>query len=159
MARLCLLVLTLLGISFSSVGARAQPDSSNPPPRDYRSAGGVSVGLPQIIALTVEREVSPHLRLQGNFGTAVAISSLNGRMIAVADDLVVQPYLFMGGGVLTALGALDSTVFPYVWYGAGLRLELDRVILFAEAGTVSALASSEMDESAPVGAVGLLVEY
>ena len=155
--------LALLGIAVSllllSGSVRAQDSPANP----WRSRIGVTVGSPQTLAITYEYAVASPLQLQVNAGSVIIYSSVNGRVLVVPDTWRVQPYAFVGGGALYSSNfeQTDGDGWTgFTWFGGGLRLRIDRFLLFGELGSIDNLNESKDFESHyTTAAVGILVAF
>lgn len=133
------------------------PDTTAVPSRNYRQALGVSVGLPQLIALTWEIEPLSPFRLQANLGSILLIWSGSVRVLLTESRWTVQPYLFGGGGTLFGVHLEDFDGFdPYLWVGYGVRVRLKRILVFAEMGFFE---SVDDEISGPGPAAEVLFRY
>ena len=155
--------LALLGIAVSllllSGAVRAQGSPANP----WRSRIGVTVGSPQTLAITYEYAVASPLQLQVNAGTVIVYSSVSGRVLVVPDTWRLQPYAFAGGGLLHSANfeQTDGDGWTgFTWFGGGLRLRIDRFLLFGELGSIDNLnESKEFESHYSTIAVGILVAF
>ena len=156
-------VLALLGIAVSLLllagVVRAQGSSADP----WRSRIGVTVGSPQTLAITYEYAEASPLQLQVNAGTVLVYSSVSGRVLVVPDTWRLQPYAFVGGGALHSANfeQMDGDGWTgFTWFGGGLRLRIDRILLFGELGSIDNLNESKDFESHySTIAVGILVTF
>jgi hypothetical protein len=142
-----------------SGAVRAQGSPANP----WRSRIGVTVGSPQTIAITYEYAVASPLQLQVNAGTVIVYSSVSGRVLVVPDTWRLQPYAFVGGGLLHSANfeQMDGDGWTgFTWFGGGLRLRIDRFLLFGELGSIDNLnESKEFESHYSTVAIGILVAF
>jgi hypothetical protein len=123
-------------------------------------AWGVTVGSPQMIALTLETHQNQPLRLQLNFGTIILASSLNCRLLLTRVTGDVRPYAFLGGGLLhfaECEGGGGCGWTGLVWGGGGIAVPVWSIRLFGEIGIIGGMDEDKGYESpAPAVAVGIL---
>ena len=123
---------------------------------------GVTVGDPQLVALTLETHQKAPVRLQANLSTIILYTSVSGRVILIRPSGRYLPYGFAGGGVLhTAIGDWEtaSGATSFVWAGGGLRLRYGAVALFGELGHYGGMDTSKGYEPSQTSyAVGFLYD-
>ena len=155
--------LAISGIAVSLLLLSGAVRAQDSPANRWRSRIGVTVGSPQTLAITYEYAVASPLQLQANVGTVILYSSLNGRVLIVPDTWRVQPYAFVGGGALYSANfeQTDGDGWTgFTWFGGGLRLRIDRFLLFGELGSIDNLNESKDFESHySTVAVGILVAF
>ena len=127
----------------------------------WRHALGVSAGNPQVVALSYERAFSSRYRGQLNVGSMPPIvASVNGRLIYLLRQGRWRPYVSAGLGWAHAWGTdTGSTAGPsnYGWLAAGLRVDIGRLVVFAEFGALPGLREDRgLPDEVPVVATGLL---
>jgi hypothetical protein len=137
----------------------AQPDSTEASQRPW--AVGLSAGIPQLLAATVERTLVPNLHLQGNFGTILVLSSASARLLVLPDHVRFQPYGYVGGGTMFGFALEEDWEgwLPYAWYGFGLRYRFPRVILYVDFGGISAGSKSGELEDLGAYSAGILFRF
>ena len=145
-----------LGILIASP-AIAEDSTRTSVPRKWRHAAGFSAGMPQVVAFTWEVEPKAPFRLQANAGGVLVLNSLSVRGLLVPMIDKVSPYAFAGGGIMFGTNEDDWDGFsPFGWFGAGLRVPIQHVTVFAE---LSAFETSDDPFMSPTGAAGLLWQY
>ncbi len=155
-----LILLLGLFLAIHQGNARAQVRSIEDPPRHRL---GLTLGNPQMLGISYEYALSSPLQVQANVGTVLFYSAAGGRVLIVPDRWVLQPYAFLGGGVI--YGAPDTEFdgegwTGFTWAGAGLRLRIHNIILFGELGGISNLdVSKGFDSRYDAAAVGFLVQF
>jgi len=126
-------------------------------------AWGVTVGDPQLVALTMETHQNEPFRFQSSFSTIILYTSFTCRAIVIRPTGRFLPYGFGGGGLLHAAigegdGAIGATGF--YWAGGGLRLQYGAGALFGEVGYYGGMDTSKGYESShPSFAVGILYDF
>lgn len=136
-----------------------ETESAKPPERDWIL--GVSGGIPQIVALTVERRVQPYVHVQANAGSLLLINSLNARVLLMPEGQSFYPYLFAGGGYFFTLfdfESADNSAF-YSWLGGGVRLRIKRLLLFFEISSVDELDDDATEFSSFGTSAGVLFAF
>ncbi len=101
---------------------------------------GVTAGIPQLLALTLETHQNRPLRLQVSVGTIVQASSMTGRLVFTRTSGSFRPYIFAGGGLFNVSegdGALGTTTFA--WGGYGLTVPVRSLRLYCEVGFMGGL--------------------
>jgi len=155
--------LALLGIAVGLFLLTGTVQAKGSPADPWRSRIGITVGSPQTLAITYEYAVASPLQLQVNAGTVIFYSSVNGRVLVVPDTWRLQPYAFVGGGALHSANfeQMDGDGWTgFTWFGGGLRLRIDRFLLFGELGSIDNLNESKDFESHySTIAVGILVAF
>jgi len=111
-----------------------------------KNAIGVCAGVPQTLALTYERSLSPNLAVRIHAGSVVIWSSAGARLQWGTTGDGIKPYLFAGVAALHAraedYGDPEGTT-TYLWLGPGASFNADRWSFFAE---VSALLGGNDDK-------------
>ncbi len=153
------LVLSLSILLHLTTPTFAETSASSP----LRNRIVLSVGIPQTISIGYEHAVASPLQLQVNVGSIILASGLNGRVLVVPDQWRLQPYAFVGGGLLYVWTQESDNAdgwTGFTWLGAGLRLKISRFLLFGELGEISNLNESNgYDPHYMSGAVGILYEF
>lgn len=147
------------GLAALAIAARPAPARpADVPVRPWRL--GLSLGSPQTLALTAERELVPGNCLQVHAGSVVLFSSVGARVLVMPPRWRVQPYAFAGGGFLHAMGTDTGEaagLTDYGWWGVGLRTRPGRLVPFVELGALWGLSESKgYDPTTEAAAVGLL---
>lgn len=126
-------------------------------------AWGVTVGDPQLVALTMETNQNEPFRFQSSFSTIILYTSFTCRTILIRPTGRLLPYGFGGGGVLyTAVGEWDSPsgATGFYWAGGGLRVRFGAAALFGEIGYYGGMDTSKDYESSETSyAAGLLYDF
>jgi hypothetical protein len=135
----------------------------------YRdNAVGITVGVPQTIALTYERALGSSLAARIHIGSAVLFSSGGARVQWGHNRTGVQPYIFAGAtfihSVAEGYGDPKGTA-GYIWLGPGLSLRHNRWVAYTEVGALlggsddRGLGDDWVFPFSPVIAVGLMIRF
>lgn len=101
------------------------------------NAGGMAFGVPQLLALNLERDLSRGATLSFHVGTAVLARSYGGRVMFGPTRVGLHPYLGVGLSVIevTVLDDLwdvgDNSAY-LGWTSPGLRYRTELFELFGE---------------------------
>ena len=102
-----------------------------------RISAGPSIGVPQLVAGTIEARVFSSIHLQANLGTIVVAHSASVRMMAVPQT-ISYPFVYVGIGraLFSDIGDDNGTDEPhnYYWAGFGWRLAERGAVPFIEFG-------------------------
>jgi hypothetical protein len=119
-----------------------------------RISAGASIGVPQLVAGTIEARVAGPLHLQANLGTIVVAHSASVRAIAVPQTLS-YPFVYFGVGRALFSDIGDDTgtdeTHNYYWAGFGWRLAERGAVPFLEFG----LAAETEDVGSMTIAIGV----
>ncbi len=148
-----ILLITAAGVLMVAHTVRAQEASS-------RWTWGLAAGIPQTLAVTLERSGEAAVRGQLHAGTILFASSLGGRLMLMSSRRrMVSPYAFFGAGLFyvaegDAGGAVGGT--GYGWAGAGLRVRTGPLAWFGELGVLFGMdTAKDYDSATGAGAVGV----
>jgi hypothetical protein len=126
-------------------------------------AWGVTVGSPQWVALTLETNQGDPVRFQLSLSTIILYTSFTSRIILMRPSGRIQPYGFIGGGLLyTAVSdwGTASGATGFYWGGGGLRYSFGRAAIFGELGYYAGMATSKGYEASETAyAAGILFEF
>jgi hypothetical protein len=134
----------LAGISFLLSGP-AGGTVALPSRTEAANTIGVVVGVPQTVAVTYGRFLSPRVQLSFHAGSAVLFHSAGIRARITARRGWLRPYGFAGYALIYSIGEDygDPTgTSGYLWLGPGVCLAASRWVLFAE---VCALLGGDED--------------
>ena len=102
-----------------------------------RISAGPSIGVPQLVAGTIEARLFRSFHLQANLGTIVVAHSASVRMMAVPQT-ISYPFIYLGFGraLFSDIGDDNGTDEPhnYYWAGFGWRLAERGAVPFIEFG-------------------------
>lgn len=119
-----------------------------------RISAGASIGVPQLVAATIEGRVINSLHLQANVGSIVVAHSASVRVLAVPQTLS-YPFIYFGVGRALYSDIGDDTgtdeSHNYYWAGFGWRLAERGAIPFLEFG----LAAETEDVGTMTIAIGV----
>jgi hypothetical protein len=141
------LAIILAGLSLLLTRLTEPADAAEAPPGGTGTANtiGVVVGVPQTVAVTYGRLLSPRIRLSLYAGSAVLFHAAGIRAQITARRGRFRPYGFAGYALIYSVGEDygDPTgTSGYLWLGPGARLVARRWALFAE---VCALLGGDED--------------
>ena len=120
---------------------------------------GVAVGMPQLVALTLEKNMDAGFRIQGHASTLLLLSSAGIRAMMMSPGPGAKPYAYVGGGVFHIAegeggGAQGTT--GYGCGGVGVRFIGRRWQVYGEVGAMGGLDRSDGYEAwQPSVAVGV----
>ncbi len=109
------------------------------------NAIGVVIGVPQTLAVTYWRALTPRVQMSIHAGSAVLFSSAGARLQIGPGQSGLRPYAFAGYAVIhsTAEDYGDPEgLSGYLWLGPGVSLRARRWTLFAE---ICALLGGDKD--------------
>ena len=125
------------------------PEASGAPDIPGRTGAanaiGVVIGVPQTVAVTYWRTLTPRIQMSIHAGSAVLFSSAGARVQIGPGQSGLRPYAFAGYTVIhsTAEDYGDPEgLSGYLWLGPGVSLRARRWALFAE---ICALAGGDED--------------
>jgi hypothetical protein len=157
----CLLII----VSNSLVQAAANQDA----PQYLKNAIGLTLGVPQTIAVSYDRTLNSKLAARIHIGSVILFSSIGSRVQWGQNDKGIHYYIFAGltlinNSIAEDYGDPEGTA-GYLWFGPGLAYRDERWIAYTE---VSALLGSNDNRGlgdnwifpfAPAISAGFLIRF
>jgi hypothetical protein len=111
----------------------AEPDHSAGIEAD--NAVGLAVGVPQTVAVTYWRVLTPGMRICFHAGSAVLFNAAGARLQLGPGPGGLRPYAFAGYAAIHSVGedyGDPEGLSGYLWLGPGVSFQIRRLTVFAE---------------------------